>query len=105
MGDVEGKTVFQRQQGMPWCRVSNAMELILARVPKPPPSFISDVTQSSWELGYRYAMFAGIAWLFCYVIFKRRWFHRKIIARFPQSTEVRREMLFSAVSVIMFSLV
>jgi sterol desaturase/sphingolipid hydroxylase (fatty acid hydroxylase superfamily) len=82
------------------------MELILSRAPKPPPpGFMSQVAESSWELGIRYAMLAGIVWLLCYVIFKRRWFHRKIIARFPQSSEVRREMLFSAISVVVFSLV
>lgn len=81
---------------------------MLARVPNPPPTLFdhaTEVAKSSWELGYRYAMLAGITWLLCYVIFKRRWFHRKIIARFPASSEVRREMLYSAISVVIFSIV
>src|SRR5512144_245477 len=57
------------------------------------------------ELGLRYLLFAGVAWLLGYVWFKRRWFHRKIIARFPESREVRREIAYSAVSVIIFAAV
>jgi sterol desaturase/sphingolipid hydroxylase (fatty acid hydroxylase superfamily) len=55
------------------------------------------------ELGLRYLLFAGAAWLLGYVWFKRRWFHRKIIARFPESSEVRREIAYSAVSVFIFA--
>ena len=78
---------------------------MLARVAKPLPDFTQLVTGSTVGLGLRYAMFAGVAWLLAYVIFKRRWFHRKIIARFPQSSDVRREMLYSALSMVIFSVV
>jgi sterol desaturase/sphingolipid hydroxylase (fatty acid hydroxylase superfamily) len=60
---------------------------------------------STVELTVRYTLFAGIAWLLCYAWFRRRWFHRKIIAKFPASSEVWREMRYSALSVVVFSLV
>lgn len=53
----------------------------------------------------RYLFFAGLAWLLGYVLFKRRWLHRKIIARLPESADVRREMAYSALSVVIFGLV
>lgn len=82
------------------------MSHLLARIAKPPPpGFLERVLESSWELAVRYALLAGIAWLLCYVIFRRRWFHRKIIEKFPHSTEVRREIFYSAVSVVIFSIV
>jgi Delta7-sterol 5-desaturase len=67
--------------------------------------FVSYVLGSTRELSVRYALLAGIVWLLCYVIFKRRWFHRKIIARFPQSSDVWREIGYSASSVVIFSIV
>jgi Delta7-sterol 5-desaturase len=76
-----------------------------APVPKGPMDYLKMVANDSWELGIRYALLAGGAWLLCYVIFKRRWFHRKIIAKFPQSKEVRREIFYSAISVVIFALV
>ncbi len=57
------------------------------------------------EVALRYLIFAGLAWLLGYIWFKRRWFHRKIIARFPASSEVRREIAYSALSVLIFAVV
>jgi sterol desaturase/sphingolipid hydroxylase (fatty acid hydroxylase superfamily) len=57
------------------------------------------------ELALRYTLFAGVAWLLGYVFFHRRWFHRKIIARMPQSSDVWREARYSALSVAVFSIV
>jgi Delta7-sterol 5-desaturase len=57
------------------------------------------------EVAVRYLFFAGMAWLLGYVWFKRRWIHRKIVARFPDSREVRREIAYSALSVVIFALV
>lgn len=79
--------------------------MLLARVSKAPPDFLHLVGGSTLELSLRYTLFAGIAWLLGYVIFKRQWFHRKIIARFPASKDVRREILYSAMSVVIFSIV
>lgn len=60
---------------------------------------------STVGLGLRYLIFAGIVWLLGYWLFKRSWFHRKIIAKFPQSKEVRREIGYSALSMLIFGLV
>jgi len=43
------------------------------------------------ENWFRYAFVAGIAWLLAYVIFKKRWWRRKIIQRDPATGDVRRE--------------
>jgi lathosterol oxidase len=64
-----------------------------------------EITAASFvDLGLRYGLLAGVAWLLCYVLFKRRWFHRKIISRFPSSPEVRREIHHSTLSLFIFSL-
>lgn len=60
---------------------------------------------SSALLAMRYAAFAGVAWLLAYVIFYRRWGHRKVVPRLPASSEIRREMVWSAVSVVIFATV
>lgn len=78
---------------------------MLARVAKPLPDFTQLVTSSTIGLSLRYALLAGLAWLLAYVFFKRRWVHRKIIARFPQGKDVRREIFYSAVSVVIFSII
>ena len=56
-------------------------------------------------VGLRYAMLAGVAWVLGYWLFKNRWIHRKVIARFPASTEVRREIAYSLSSVVIFGIV
>ncbi|MCI0351222.1 MAG: sterol desaturase family protein [Acidobacteriales bacterium] len=52
-----------------------------------------------------YLFLAGLAWFLCYVLFKQRWVHRKIVMRFPGSSEVRREIRCSCFSLLIFSLV
>lgn len=56
-------------------------------------------------MGWRYTFLAGGAWLLGYVFFKRRWFHRKIITSMPASSEVWREIHYSALSLLIFGLV
>ena len=68
------------------------------------PTFIEVTAGSFIDLGIRYAFLAGLLWLLCYVVFKRRWFHRKIIARFPSSPEVRREISYSLLALLIFGL-
>jgi Delta7-sterol 5-desaturase len=75
--------------------------MILART----PSFLEVTFGSAVELTIRYAFLAGLAWLLGYVFFKRRWFHRKIVLRFPASAEVRREIAYSALSILIFALI
>ena len=53
----------------------------------------------------RYALVAGIAWLLAYVIFKKRWRHRKIIQRAPAGADVRREMKWSVLTAVIYGLV
>jgi lathosterol oxidase len=69
------------------------------------PNFLEVTVGSTIGLLLRYLFWAGIAWVLGYWLFKRRWFHRKIVARFPQSREVWREVRYSALSVIIFALV
>lgn len=56
------------------------------------------------DVALRYLFFAGIAWLLGYRLFRNRWLHRKIIARLPQSADVRREMGYSALTLVIFGL-
>ena len=67
--------------------------------------FFEILTAVSVMTALRYLIFCGIAWLLVYVLFRRRWAHRKIIPRFPSSPEVRREMKDSAISLLLFGLV
>ena len=53
----------------------------------------------------RYLFFAGLAWLLGYMLFRQRWLHRKIIQKFPESSDVRREIRASAVTLIIFGAV
>lgn len=69
------------------------------------PGFFDIALGSTMAVGLRYAFFAGVAWLLGYVVFKRRWLHRKIIASFPASQEVWREVRYSALSVLIFGMV
>ncbi len=69
------------------------------------PGFAGLASGMTIDIALRYLALAGLAWLFGYVLFKQRWFHRKIIARFPESTEVRREIRWSLVSIAIFGLV
>ncbi len=57
------------------------------------------------DLILRYALMAGVAWLLAYVLCRRHWLHRKIVARFPAGSEVRREVLCSLLSMLIFGVV
>ena len=69
------------------------------------PDFSGLTISISIETGLRYTFFAGLAWLLGYVIFQRRWFRRKIIARLPQSSDVWREIRYSLLTLGIFGLV
>ena len=66
------------------------------------PTFPILTTGITVDLALRYALLAGVAWVLGYVIFKRRWLHRKIVARFPAGSEVRRELRYSLLSLVIF---
>src|ERR1041385_5515419 len=74
-------------------------------VPERLPGFFDLALRATAIVASRYLCFAGGAWLLLYVWLKRRWFHRKVIARFPAGAEVRREALYSASSALIFGLV
>ena len=69
------------------------------------PNLVQLYAGISVMTGLRYLMFAGVAWLLAYVWFRRRWFHRKIVQRLPESADVRREMKDSLITVLVFGLV
>lgn len=67
--------------------------------------FFKSVANSSLSIAMRYGMLAGLAWLLAYVIFYKRWKHRKVVQKLPASSEIRREILYSMSSVVIFAAV
>lgn len=55
--------------------------------------------------GLRYFLVAGFGWLFFFVLFRRRWMKRKINLTMPSGSQMRREMFYSALSLLMFAIV
>ena len=53
----------------------------------------------------RYALVATVAWVLAYVIFKKRWWRRKIIQREPAAADVRREMKWSVLTAFIYGFV
>lgn len=72
---------------------------------RPKPTFWELTTGSVAGLSVRYFLFAGVAWVLGYWLFKKPWFRRKIIAKFPQGAEVRREIGYSLLSIVIFGVV
>src|SRR5687768_15690542 len=58
----------------------------------------------SLSTAVRYLFFAGLAWVLGYVVFRRRWLHRKVIQKFPEGAEVRREVRDSLVTLVIFGI-
>lgn len=67
-----------------------------------PVQMLFGIAMENW---LRYAMFAGIAWLLAYMIFKKRWWRRKIIQREPAAADVRRELKWSLLTALIYGLV
>ncbi len=74
----------------------------LERLLENPPGFLPLTTGITIDITLRYLFFAGVAWLLGYVLFKRRWSHRKIVPRLPETAEVRREFGYSMLSLLIF---
>lgn len=55
--------------------------------------------------GFGYGLIAGLAWLLGYVVFRRRWAQRKIIPEFPDRAELRREIRYSGLTLLIYSVV
>lgn len=76
----------------------------------PNPDFLADKSPGFLQLNVgttiplylRYVVMSGAVWVLGYVLFKRKWFHRKIIARLPESEDVRRELGYSFLSMFIF---
>lgn len=71
----------------------------------PVQRFLLTTLGISIETGLRYLFFAGIAWLLGYVFFQKRWWHRKIVQRRPLAEDVRRELRYSLITLIIFGAV
>lgn len=78
-----------------------ALELLLGER----GSFLERSLFTSVEVGLRYFLFSGLAWVLAYGLFRDRWFHRKIIARLPLSSDVRREVAYSLLTLVIFGVV
>jgi sterol desaturase/sphingolipid hydroxylase (fatty acid hydroxylase superfamily) len=55
--------------------------------------------------GARYVLVAGLAWALGYVLFRKSWWHRKIVPRAPAAADVRRELRHSAMTLVIFGAV
>jgi Delta7-sterol 5-desaturase len=62
------------------------------------------VTSLAFDAG-RYIIAAGAAFLVFWVWRKERWRHRLVQGEYPRSSQVRREIAYSASTVVIFSLV
>lgn len=52
--------------------------------------------------GLRYFVLAMLGWVICYKLFYNQWFHRKIIQKHPSWKDMRREIMYSILSIIIF---
>jgi sterol desaturase/sphingolipid hydroxylase (fatty acid hydroxylase superfamily) len=69
------------------------------------PNFFEIAGRNSLAMGLHYLLLAGLAWILCYVLFKQCWLHRKIVLRFPESADVRREIRYSCFTFLITGLV
>ena len=61
--------------------------------------------KSIWLIGARYFFIAGVAFTLFYVLWRNRFFYRKIQNRFPKNTDYLREMAYSFLTICIFALV
>jgi hypothetical protein len=90
------------------CPISIVSSLAMPAIeffPRNFPNVVELSTGTTVALAIRYVFSAGLAWLLAYWLFKNRWFHRKVVPRYPPSSEVRRAMAYSASSVVVFGIV
>ena len=69
------------------------------------PGFFELTAGTSLGLALRYLLFGAVAWVLGYILFKRRWSHRKIIPRDPHRSDIRREVAYSLLSLLIFGIV
>lgn len=75
--------------------------LVSESLPKP-LQLLLGIALENW---LRYALVAGLAWLLTCVLFKKRWWRRKIIQRDPAAEDVRREIRWSLLTALIYGLV
>ena len=61
--------------------------------------------KSIYLIGGRYFLIAAIAFLFYYVIWRNRFFYKKIQTRFPKNADYIREIFYSLLTICIFSFV
>src|SRR6478735_9596876 len=61
--------------------------------------------KSVWLIGGRYFMFATIAFVLFYIVFRNRFLYKKIQSRFPKNTDYLREIFYSILTICIFSFV
>ena len=72
--------------------------MVALSFPKEIPSFGKTATFISLNDLTHYVVFAGIAWLLGYVLFRGWWHNRKIIQEMPSGADMRREAMWSALT-------
>jgi len=79
--------------------------MIALSFPKEIPNFGKTMTFIALNDLTHYLLFAGIAWLLGYVLFRGWWHNRKIIQEMPTGADMRREATWSALTVVIYGLV
>ncbi|MCU0864169.1 MAG: sterol desaturase family protein [Planctomycetes bacterium] len=67
--------------------------------------FLTTTAAIAVENAVRYGLFAGVAWLLAYKLFRARWAHRKVVPAMPPAACVRRELRWSLCTLVVFGLV
>jgi lathosterol oxidase len=57
------------------------------------------------RIGDRYILIAGAAFLFFYVVFKRKLYFKKIQGTFPKNSDYIRELTFSIITILIFGVI
>lgn len=69
------------------------------------PDFVELSAGVTLSTALRYLLFAGLAWMLAYRWFLPRWHHRKIIPALPEKSDIRREVIHSFQSILVFGVV
>ncbi len=74
-------------------------------LPKELPGFWKTVVLIAANDLTHYLLFAGVAWFLGYVLCRSWWANRKIIPEMPTGADMRREAMWSALTVVIYGLV
>ncbi|HVZ25811.1 MAG TPA: sterol desaturase family protein [Sediminibacterium sp.] len=61
--------------------------------------------QTAWLIGGRYLLLAGASFCIWYLLRRNDWFYQKIQSRFPKNSDYLREILYSLLTIAIFSAV